>query len=420
MNRGGCGGGPGRGGRGFGGRGGGPGFGPGGPGFGPGGPGFGPGGPGFGPGGPGFGGRGPRGPGFGPRGPGPWSGPRGPRPGGGGGPGPGPWSGPRGPRPGGGGGPGSGCGSGTGGGNQGQGGMWRDERPSNKILTITSFSVIKGRGEPYESSVFEAGGYKWRLVLYVNGNQNDGGNNHISLYVRIEETESLPKGWEVNVELKLFVYNGKQRKYLIVKDGIVKRYNDAKKEWGYGKLIPLTTFLDTNEGYLEQDIASFGAEIFSGTAVQVQEKVTFISNPPNNVFTWKILHFSNLEDKFYYSDDFLVEDRYWRLGFNPKGTGDGRSQAIPIFLYAQGHKPNAVATNTWGAVNLRLKNQRSSNHKQLYSAAWYPIRSDYGVGVNTIISLAEFNDASKGYSVNDSIIFEAEMVKVSVTNIVPI
>ncbi|KAL9840098.1 putative ubiquitinyl hydrolase 1 [Arabidopsis thaliana] len=411
MNRGGCGGGPGRGGRGFGGRGGGPGFGPGGPGFGPGGPGFGPRGPGF----------GPRGPGFGPRGPGPWSGPRGPRPGGGGGPGPGPWSGPRGPRPGGGGGPGSGCGSGTGGGNQGQGGgMWRDERPSNKILTITSFSVIKGRGEPYESSVFEAGGYKWRLVLYVNGNQNDGGNNHISLYVRIEETESLPKGWEVNVELKLFVYNGKQRKYLIVKDGIVKRYNDAKKEWGYGKLIPLTTFLDTNEGYLEQDIASFGAEIFSGTAVQVQEKVTFISNPPNNVFTWKILHFSNLEDKFYYSDDFLVEDRYWRLGFNPKGTGDGRSQAIPIFLYAQGHKPNAVATNTWGAVNLRLKNQRSSNHAQIYSAAWYPTRSDYGVGVNTIISLAEFNDASKGYSVNDSIIFEAEMVKVSVTNIVPI
>ncbi|VYS52005.1 unnamed protein product [Arabidopsis thaliana] len=409
MNRGGCGGGPGRGGRGFGGRGGGPGFGPGGPGFGPGGPGFGPGGPGF----------GPRGPGFGPRGPGPWSGPRGPRPGGGGGPGPGPWSGPRGPRPGGGGGPGSGCGPGTGGGNQGQGGMWRDERPSNKILTITSFSVIKGRGEPYESSVFEAGGYKWRLVLYVNGNQNDGGNNHISLYVRIEETESLPKGWEVNVELKLFVYNGKQRKYLIVKDGIVKRYNDAKKEWGYGKLIPLTTFLDTNEGYLEQDIASFGAEIFSGTAVQVQEKVTFISNPPNNVFTWKILHFSNLEDKLYYSDDFLVEDRYWRLGFNPKGTGDGRSQAIPIFLYAQGHKPNAVATNTWGAVNLRLKNQRSSNHAQIYSAAWYPTRSDYGVGVNTIISLAEFNDASKGYSVNDSIIFEAEMVKVSVTNIVP-
>ena len=61
--------------------------------------------------------------------------------------------------------------------------------------------------------------------MYVNGNQNDGGNNHISLYVRIEETESLPKGWEVNVELKLFVYNGKQRKYLIVK-GVTVDFKD--------------------------------------------------------------------------------------------------------------------------------------------------------------------------------------------------
>ncbi|XP_010454980.1 PREDICTED: uncharacterized protein LOC104736662 [Camelina sativa] len=294
----------------------------------------------------------------------------------------------------------------------------RDERPSSKIVTITSFSVIKGRGEPYESSVFEAAGYKWRLVLYVNGNPNDGGNGFISLYARIEETESLPLGWEVNVDLKLFVHNGKLNKYLTVTDGTVKRYNNAKKEWGFGQLIALPTFHNTNEGYIEQDTGSFGAEIFIVKPAQQQEKVTFISNPPNNVFTWKILHFSNLEDKFYYSDDFLVEDRYWRLGFNPKGDGGGRPHALPLFLFAQGHKANAVATNTWGAVNLRLKNQRSSNHRQIYSAAWYPIGSGYGVGVNNIILIADLKDASKGYLVNDAIIFEAEMVKVSVTNIV--
>ncbi|ANM68476.1 TRAF-like family protein [Arabidopsis thaliana] len=294
----------------------------------------------------------------------------------------------------------------------------REERPSSKIVTITSFSVIKGRGEPYESSVFEAAGYKWRLVLYVNGNKNDGGNDHISLYARIEETNSLPLGWEVNVDLKLFVHNGKLHKYLTVTDGLVKRYNNAKKEWGFGQLIPRSTFYNANEGYLDQDTGSFGAEIFIVKPAQQQEKVTFISNPPNNVFTWKILRFSTLEDKFYYSDDFLVEDRYWRLGFNPKGDGGGRPHALPIFLFAQGHKANAVATNTWGAVNLRLKNQRSTNHRQIYSAAWYPIGSGYGVGVNNIILLADLNDASKGYLVNDAIIFEAEMVKVSITNIV--
>jgi len=56
-----------------------------------------------------------------------------------------------------------------------------------------------------------------------------------------------------------------------------------------------------------------------------------------------------------------------RLGFNPKGDGGGRPYALPIFLFAQGHKANAVATNTWGAANLRLKNQRSTNHRQIYS-----------------------------------------------------
>lgn len=91
----------------------------------------------------------------------------------------------------------------------------------------------------------------------------------------------------------------------------MKRYTEAKKEWGFGQLIPLSTFYNTNEGYIVQDTGSFGAEIFIVKPVAQQEKVTFLSNPPDNVFTWKILRFSSLEDKFYYSDDFLVGDRYW-------------------------------------------------------------------------------------------------------------
>ncbi|KAL0642862.1 hypothetical protein Bca4012_041152 [Brassica carinata] len=298
--------------------------------------------------------------------------------------------------------------------NLGETRAFREERPSSKIVTIAGYSVIKGRFEPYESSVFEAAGYRWRLVLYVIGNKNDGGAGHISLYVRMEETESLPM-----VGKSMLISNSLSTIQRPI-NGTVKRYNAAKKEWGFGKLISLSIFENTNNGYIVQDTCSFGAEILIVKPAEIQEKVTFISNPPNNVFTWKILRFSSLEDKFYYSADFLVGDRYWRLGFNPKGDGDGRPHALPLFLFAQGFKENAVATNTWGAVNLRLKNQRNSNHRQLYSAAWYPIRSDYGVGVNNIILLSDLKDPSKGYLVNDAIIFEAEMVKVSVTNIVSV
>ena len=96
-----------------------------------------------------------------------------------------------------------------------------------------------------------------------------------------------------------------------IADGAVKRFNTEKKEWGFEQLIDLASFENTNEGYIVQDTCSFGVEIFIVKPAKVQEKVTFVSNPPRNVFTWMIPHFSDMEDKFYYSDDFLVGDRYW-------------------------------------------------------------------------------------------------------------
>ncbi|XP_018455410.2 uncharacterized protein LOC108826531 isoform X3 [Raphanus sativus] len=270
----------------------------------------------------------------------------------------------------------------------------RTERPSSKIVTIGNFSVVMERSEPYESSVFEASGYKW-----------------------IEDTESLPTGWEVDVDLKLFVFNARQRKYLTITDQAAKRYNQENREWGFGQLIPLSTFRNPNQGFIVQNTVSFGAEIFVIKPVEQQERVRILSNPPDNVFSWRILHFSSLEDRIYYSSEFLVGDRFWRLGFNPKGEGEGRPHAIPIFLYAQGFKPNAVETSTWGAVNLRLRHQLGSNPKRASSAAWYPIQPGHREGVSNIILRKDLQD---GYLVRDSIVFEAEMVRVSVTNIVPV
>ena len=43
-----------------------------------------------------------------------------------------------------------------------------------------------------------------------------GNAGYISLYLRIEEAESIPYGLEVNVDLKLFVHVPKLDKYLTV------------------------------------------------------------------------------------------------------------------------------------------------------------------------------------------------------------
>lgn len=55
-----------------------------------------------------------------------------------------------------------------------------------------------------------------KLVLYPNGDQKADGKDHVSLYLAIQETASLPKGWEVNVELKLFLFDHLKNKYLVV------------------------------------------------------------------------------------------------------------------------------------------------------------------------------------------------------------
>ena len=43
-----------------------------------------------------------------------------------------------------------------------------------------------------------------------------GNAGYISLYLRIEEAESIPYGLEVNVDLKLFVHVPKLDKYLTI------------------------------------------------------------------------------------------------------------------------------------------------------------------------------------------------------------
>ncbi|KAJ0092355.1 hypothetical protein Patl1_24775 [Pistacia atlantica] len=59
-------------------------------------------------------------------------------------------------------------------------------------------SMLKNQSfEKYESAEFEAGGYKWKLVLHPNGNKSKNVEDHISLYLAMADATSLPPGWEI-------------------------------------------------------------------------------------------------------------------------------------------------------------------------------------------------------------------------------
>ncbi|KAG2270353.1 hypothetical protein Bca52824_064908 [Brassica carinata] len=103
-----------------------------------------------------------------------------------------------------------------------------------------------------------------RLILYPLGNDNDGGKDHFSIY------------------------------------------------FGIAQFIELSTLKDQKNGYAVKDTCTFGVDIAILKPAEKLETVTFLHNPPNNKFTWKIFHFSNLSDQeFVLSDQFLAGQRYW-------------------------------------------------------------------------------------------------------------
>ncbi|KAF3441172.1 hypothetical protein FNV43_RR15084 [Rhamnella rubrinervis] len=133
----------------------------------------------------------------------------------------------------------------------------RDLPPAHYSLKVDSYTLLSSEfgTEKYDGSVFEAGGHKWRLSFYPNGDTKNNGNDHISLYLGIVETDTYNCAWEVNVIFMLFVYNQIEDKCLTIQDcdGGVKRFHEMKKQWGYARLLSLKTFKDSSNGYLFND-----------------------------------------------------------------------------------------------------------------------------------------------------------------------
>jgi hypothetical protein len=61
-----------------------------------------------------------------------------------------------------------------------------------------------------------------RLVLYPNGNKNNNGTGHISLYLEIAATDAFSLGWEVNVNIRFIVFDQIRDKYLTIQGILIR------------------------------------------------------------------------------------------------------------------------------------------------------------------------------------------------------
>ncbi|KAI5351167.1 hypothetical protein L3X38_004058 [Prunus dulcis] len=149
-----------------------------------------------------------------------------------------------------------------------------DAPPTHYTIKIQSLSLLSVHSlEKYESGVFEAGGYKWKLVFYPNGNKSRNVKEHISLYLVLAGANGPQTCWEVHAAFRLFLLDQNTGKYLALQEKNERRFHGMKLDWGFDQFLSLKAFTDTSNGFLMEDACVFGAEVFVRKEKSMQRRV---------------------------------------------------------------------------------------------------------------------------------------------------
>ncbi|XP_059653044.1 uncharacterized protein LOC132300107 isoform X2 [Cornus florida] len=244
----------------------------------------------------------------------------------------------------------------------------RNVQPADYIFKIESFSLLsETEFESYESNDFEAGGYKWRLSFYPNGNKKRNVEDHISFYLQIADTDNLLSPcWEVNVNFKLFVYDHIRDMYLSVEDaGQVRRFHWMRTENGFDRFLSLDTFKNASNGYLVDDCCVFGAEVFVIRNTGKGECLSMKKEPYYKTsYTWRVGDFLNRE--CLNSNVFKAKEWNWRLQLYPKGDETTDGQCVSLYLKVVDCETLPVNWKLYAKCKLRIKRYDNIYEKEVY------------------------------------------------------
>ncbi|KAI3469195.1 hypothetical protein Pfo_025858 [Paulownia fortunei] len=292
-----------------------------------------------------------------------------------------------------------------------------DKPPNHYIFKIQLFSqLIKNNIETYTSSDFEAGGYKWKLVLHPNGNKNKDVTDHISLYLVIAEANSLGPGWEIRAVFRLFLLDQSNDSYLTLQEN-GRRFHGMKLEWGFDKFMPLTAFKDPANGYLVNDTCVFGAEVYvcleklKGKG----ECLSMIKDAISYKNTWRIENFSSLTEECVDSKPFSAADRKWKIQLYPRGKGSGIDSHISLYLTLAEPENMLPSSKIYAEFTLRTIDQLDGVHHTGTANHWFST-SDSAYGWQRYISLGYFHLSTSGFLVKNMCLVEAEVKVHGVAN----
>ncbi|XP_030468969.1 uncharacterized protein LOC115687510 [Syzygium oleosum] len=291
--------------------------------------------------------------------------------------------------------------------------------PAQYVVKIQSYSSLSMNSvDKYESGVFPAGGYKWKLVLYPNGNKSKNVKEHVSLYLSMAETSSLPSGWEVHALVKFFLLDQDKDSYLTIQDAVRKewRFHGMKLECGFDQFIPLKMFNNAQNGYLMDDTCVFGAEVFvtREKSTGQGENLSMIKDAISQKHVWEVENFLQMDEKFYDSKVFIAGNQKWKIRLYPDGSGIGLGGFVSLFLISANEDTDPPGTKVFTGFSLRIMDQLQGNNYFRNANAWCSASINWGW--DRFMSHANLRSPNRGYLVRDTCVVEAEVTVLGVVN----
>ncbi|XP_052171219.1 uncharacterized protein LOC127787288 [Diospyros lotus] len=285
----------------------------------------------------------------------------------------------------------------------------REAPPTHYLLKIQSFNSFTRSLEKYSSDKFEVGDYKWRLTIYPGGNKDRGGQGHISIFLTLADTSSLPVGWELHAIFNFFVYDQLRDKYFSHTDNQLRRFHTMKMEWGEAKFVELQVFNDSSNGYLIDDACVFGAEVFVLKQTRKAECLSTLEKPNTGSYTWMINPFSFLTLDRYESQWFVAGGHRWRILIHPCGIGAGKGNSVSAFLSLD---ESTLPPDTRLVVRFTIRVLDQNEPKA--DPFEFTDEDHFGAsflarGAQKFMPLGKLNDPKQPYLVGDICVMEADV-----------
>ncbi|XP_071704904.1 protein RESTRICTED TEV MOVEMENT 3-like isoform X2 [Rutidosis leptorrhynchoides] len=273
--------------------------------------------------------------------------------------------------------------------------------PAHYILNIQQLSLLtKQNVERYESGEFEAGGYKCKNV-----------GEFLSVYLAMADPTSLPPGWEVYANFRIFLLDQNNDTYLKVEDAMSKgrRFHRLRTEQGFDQFISLKEFSDSNNGYLLGDNCVFGAEVFvcKERSKGKTESLSMVKDAVAYKHTWIIRNYSKVNIDCENSNIFSAGDHKWKIQLYPLGKGSiGGYLSLRLALA----EPEKVASGTkiLAEFTIRILDQLDTRHLYRKASYWFSaLKPDWGW--QRFISHGTFFQTNRGLYLKDVCYIEAEV-----------